>query len=405
MSTGLVINSGSSSIKFQLIQMPQEKVLAHGLVERIGLPTGAIHTHILQANADEAQTAEYQKTSLQVPVQDHSIGLQMLIEQLTQGENPVLQDIAHIQWVGHRVVHGGQQFTETTLITQEVKGKIRELFPLAPLHNPANLTGIEEAEKLFTNAQQIAVFDTSFHGTIPEYAHRYAIQEKFYQDGIRKYGFHGISHQYVSGKAKELMGEKAQKLITVHLGNGCSITAVENGKSVDTSLGFGPNEGLIMGTRTGAIDQSIIYYLISNYGYTAEEVATEFTKQSGMLALSGQSDMREIEEMAQNGDQSAQLALTMNAYRIKQFIGAFAAAMNGVDGIIFTAGIGENSDMMRAKVCENMEYLGVHLDLDANQVRNSQPRKISTDAGKVEVWVIPTNEEIQIARECANLQA
>ncbi|MDO5654825.1 MAG: acetate kinase [Flavobacteriaceae bacterium] len=384
----LVINSGSSSIKFQLFQMPEQKVLASGLVEKIGLPNGDIHY----------KTPEIQH-SINLEIPDHTTGLKKVVELLLHPEIGVISHVNEIENIGHRVVHGGSNFVKTTIITQEVKDKIRELFSLAPLHNPPNYTGIEVAEEVFPHAKQIAVFDTSFHQTMPEVAHTYAIPLKFREMGIRVYGFHGISHQYVSGKALEFLNNPNAKIIVIHLGNGCSMTAVQNGESIDHSLGFGPNVGMIMGTRSGDIDQAVIFYLMEKMQMTSEEVTHLLTKQSGMLGLTGDSDLRQIEERASQGDVQAKLALNLSTYRIQKYIGAYTAVMNGLDAIVFTAGIGENSNVIRQMVCEEMDYFGIEIDEAKNAVRSSEIRDISAANTRTKVLVIPTNEELEIAKE------
>ncbi|HER39781.1 MAG TPA: acetate kinase, partial [Salinimicrobium catena] len=385
----LVINSGSSSLKFQLITMPSEEVLASGLVERIGLELGKVH-----------YKSEKFSTSEEMQVKDHSVALKEVTKYLMDPDNGVIRDPADIPAIGHRVVHGGDAFSDTIIIDEKVKEKVKELFSLAPLHNPPNLNGIEVAEEIFPNAKQVAIFDTAFHQSIPSQANRYAIPNEFYEKHhIQVYGFHGTSHKYVSEKASELLQKKDSKLITVHLGNGCSITAVKNGKSVDHSLGFGPVNGLIMGTRSGDIDQSVIFYLIEQLGYSAKEVSDLLHHKSGMLGLTGYSDLRDIEEQAEKGNRECQLALDMNAYRIKKYIGAYAAAMNGLDAVVFTAGIGENSDVIRKLVCADMEFLGIEIDDARNKVRSKENREINPENSKVKVLVIPTNEELEIAKQ------
>ena len=390
----LVINSGSSSIKFQLFQMPEKKVLMSGLVEKIGLANSEIHFKTDNIQQD-----------LEIDIPNHTIGIEKIVELLMDKNNGVIKQVDEIGIVGHRVVHGGKDFLRTTQITTEVKNKIKELSDLAPLHNPPNLMGIEVAEKVFPNATQIAVFDTSFHQSIPALAYTYAIPTDLTAKGIRVYGFHGISHQFVSSKALEFIHNPNAKIIVIHLGNGCSMTAIQGGKSVEHSLGFGPNEGLIMGTRSGDIDQSVIYYLMSKMNMTATEVSDLLTKKSGMFGLTGESDLRIIEESAANGNSKAQFALELNAYRIKKYIGAYAAVMNGLDAIVFTAGIGENSDVIRKLVCENMDYFGIKIDQEKNAIRSKEIRDISDKESHVKILVIPTNEELQIAKECAHLVA
>lgn len=389
----LVINSGSSSIKFQLIQMPDKKVICSGLVERIGLDNAVIHYHSNQNDIEEI-----------VDIPNHENGLFRIASQLLDTKIGVLKNANEIDAVGHRVVHGGNSFSKTTLIDSEVKKKIKELFTLAPLHNPPNLVGIEVAEKIFPKAKQIAVFDTAFHQTIPEVAYKYAIPNKFLDENhIRLYGFHGTSHKFVSEKAITFLNKKKSKIITIHLGNGCSISAIVDGKSMDHSLGFGPMNGLIMGTRSGDIDQSVIFYLVKALGYSIDEVNNILQKESGMLGLTGYSDLREIESAAMQGNKSCKLALAMNAYRIKKFIGSYAAAMNGLDAIIFTAGIGENSANIRKMVCSEMDFLGIELDEEKNALRSKEIRMINKINGKTKILVIPTNEEIEIAKQTCSL--
>lgn len=369
--------------------MPSEKVLASGLVERIGQESGKVHYR-----------SEKFSTSEEMQVKDHSVALKEVTKYLMHPENGVIKDPSEIPAIGHRVVHGGDAFSDTVVIDEKVKATVKELFSLAPLHNPPNLNGIEVAEEIFPNAKQVAVFDTAFHQSIPSEANRYAIPNEFYEKHhIQVYGFHGTSHKYVSEKAMEMLQKQNSKIITVHLGNGCSITAVKNGKSVDHSLGFGPVNGLIMGTRSGDIDQSVIFYLIEQLGYTAKEVSDLLHHKSGMLGLTGYSDLRDIEEQAEKGNRECKLALDMNAYRIKKYIGAYAAAMNGLDAVVFTAGIGENSDVIRKLVCSDMNYLGIELDTEKNAERAKENREISKMDSKVKVLVIPTNEELEIAKQ------
>ncbi|XRE42622.1 Acetate kinase [Tenacibaculum discolor] len=389
----LVINSGSSSIKYQLFEMPQQEVLCSGMIERIGLEIGKVH---YKSNNDKIEE--------EVVIKDHKSGLERMVDLLLDEKVGVISSTNEIKVVGHRVVHGGSTFTKTAIVTDEVKKKIESLFSLAPLHNPANLEGIIVSESIFKNAQQVAVFDTAFHQTIPVEAYKYAIPNKFLDEHrIRLYGFHGTSHKYVSEKTNEYLQKENSKIITIHLGNGCSMTAIENGKSIDHSLGFGPVTGLIMGTRSGDIDHSLIFYLINNLGYDADYVNNMLQKESGMLGLTGFSDLRDIEAAAAKGDENCQLALDMNAYRIKKYIGSYVAAMNGLDAIVFTAGIGENSDVIRELVCTNMEYLGIELDTEKNAIRAKQFTEIHKDTSKVKVLVIPTNEELEIAKQSYEL--
>ncbi len=389
----LIINSGSSSIKFQLIQMPEKQIICSGILERIGLDNSKI---LYKSDSNKLERTEN--------ISNHHIGLEKISALLLDNQIGVLENANEIDAVGHRVVHGGSEFSNTTLITKEVKDKIEELFALAPLHNPPNLEGIEVAEKIFPQAKQIAVFDTAFHQTLPPVAYKYAIPNKFLDDNqIRVYGFHGSSHKFVSEKAVAYLKKEKSKIISIHLGNGCSITAIENGKSKDHSLGFGPMNGLIMGTRSGDIDQSVIFYLVKSLGYSIDEVNEIFQKQSGMLGLTGYSDLREIEEEAVKGNKGCELALQMNAYRIKKYIGSYVAVMNGLDAIIFTAGIGENSSYMRSLICADMKFFGFELDKIKNSKPNKELREISTANSLVKILVIPTNEELEIAKQTYKL--
>ena len=389
----LVINSGSSSIKFQLIEMPGKSVLANGMVERIGLEGSKIQLKVHDKKFEELRS-----------IKNHEQGLKMVAEILLEPAIGLLKDADEIDAVGHRVVHGGSSFSKTVLIDEEVKEKIKELFSLAPLHNPHNFKGIEVSEKIFQRASQIAVFDTAFHQSMPEEAFKYAIPETFYTDHqIRAYGFHGTSHKYVSKEAVTYLNKSNSKIISVHLGNGCSVTAIKNGKSVEHSLGFGPMNGLVMGTRSGDIDQSVIFYMMDELGYSSNEVKKILQEESGMFGLTGYSDLREIETKAEQGDEICKLALKMNAYRVKKYIGAYTAVLNGIDAIVFTAGIGENSDIMRKLICTDLEFLGIQLDHKKNDIRAKELIEIQKDAAPVKILVIPTNEEIEIAKQSYQL--
>ena len=389
----LVINSGSSSIKYQVFEMPQQNVICSGMVERIGLENAKV-IYKSKGNTYEQVT--------EVP--DHRTGLQKIYLQLIDEKHGVLKSADDIDAVGHRVVHGGSTFSDTVIIDEKVKDKIKELFSLAPLHNPPNYVGIEVAEKIFPHAKQIAVFDTAFHQTIPEVAYRYAIPNKFLlEDKVRLYGFHGTSHKYVTEKTVGILNKKDSKIITVHLGNGCSITAVRDGKSIDHSLGFGPMNGLIMGTRSGDIDQSVIFYLIKTLGYTVDQVNNLLQKESGMTGLTGFSDLRDIESEAEKGNALCSIALAMNAYRVKKYIGSYIAVMNGLDALVFTAGIGENSDVLRGMICADMDYLGIELDESLNKIRSKEIRNIEKDGARVKIMIVPTNEELEIAQQSYKL--
>ncbi len=389
----LIINSGSSSIKYQLLEMPSTKVICVGSIERIG-STDAISNYKTDNN----------KVEKIYEIANHKAGLERITSLLLDAEIGVLNSTEEIDAIGHRVVHGGSDYTETTLIDEEVKSKIKMLSTLAPLHNPANLQGIVMAEEIFATAKQVVVFDTAFHGTVPVKAKKYAIPNELYEkDGIQAYGFHGTSHKYVSEKANEYLLKENTKLISIHLGNGCSITAIKDGKSIDHSMGFAPSNGLIMGTRSGDIDHSIIYYLVNTLGYSLDDVNELLNKKSGMLGLTSSNDLRDIEEEASNGNANCILALEMNAYRIKKYIGAYTATMNGLDAIIFTAGIGENSSLMRQLVCKDMDYFNFQLDDSKNELRSKNIREVNTTDSKVKILVIPTNEELEIAKQVYEL--
>ncbi|MXN90820.1 acetate/propionate family kinase [Flavobacterium sp. Sd200] len=392
-----VINSGSSSIKYQLFTMPSVSPICVGLVERIGLDDALI---IHKTYTDGEETS--QRFVLDIP--DHEAGLNEVNSLLTHPEFGVIKNTADIAAVGHRIVHGGELFSTTTIIDAGVKEELKKTFQLAPLHNPSGYRGIEVAEKIFTNATQVAVFDTAFHQTMPSEAYRFALPNSYYTDyNIRSYGFHGTSHKYVSERANAHLGKNDTKLISVHLGNGCSITAIKNGQSIDTSMGFGPLSGLIMGTRTGDIDPTVVFYLVNSLGYDIEQVSNLLNKRSGMQGLTGYSDMRDITKAINEGDENAKLAYDMYAYRIKKYIGSYVAALNGIDAIIFTAGVGENDAMVRQLVCSDLEYLGIEINTEENSTRKPGLREINTVASKVKILIIPTNEELEIANQCYEL--
>ena len=393
----VIINSGSSSIKYQLIEMPSNTVICSGMIDRIGLETSNLTYKTDTITIEEV-----------LPIPNHKIGLNKIAELLMDNKVGVIHSTSEIDAVGHRVVHGGNTFSKTVVIDAQVKHEIKQLFDLAPLHNPANYEGIIVAEEIFKQAKQVAVFDTAFHQTIPVVAHKYAIPNSFLtEQKMRVYGFHGTSHKYVSEKAIDYLKSNSthsgSKIITIHLGNGCSMTAIKDAKSVDHSLGFAPMNGLIMGTRSGDVDQSIIFHMVNALGYSLEEVNTLLQKQSGMLGLTGYSDLREIEENAQKGNAECQLALEMKAYRIKKFIGSYVAVLNGLDAIVFTAGIGENSSYIRKLVCADMDYFGIELDDAKNEIRSKEIREINTPNSKTKVLVVPTNEEFEIANQVYHL--
>jgi acetate kinase len=368
-----------------------------GLIERIGLE-GSVITHKTFVNGETKSKKE------QIVIPDHATGLREAARLLTDKEIGVIASPEEINVVGHRVVHGGESFSNTIVITDAVKEKIKSLFPLAPLHNPPNYLGIEVSEQVFKSAKQVAVFDTAFHQTIPPVAYRIAIPNQFYtKHGIRNYGFHGTSHKYVSTKAVEYLKKKDAKLITIHLGNGCSMCAVRNGECIDTSMGFGPMNGLIMGTRTGDIDQSVIFHMVNQLGYTLDEVNNILNKKSGMLGLTGYSDMRDVQTEINNGNKDAALAYEMYGYHIKKYIGTFAAVLNGIDALIFTAGVGENDSITRKLATQQLEYLGINLDHEKNNADSKGIYEINEATAAVKILVVPTNEELEIARQCHSL--
>jgi len=391
----LVFNCGSSSIKYQLFEMPQGEVLAKGIVERIGEEQG-----------EATQKAGGEEIVLETTIPDHKAGLAIIGKMITDEDKGPLDSISEIQACGHRVVHGGEAFTDSMVIDDELEKVIEEYFDLAPLHNPPNLAGIQEAKKLMGGKiPQIACFDTSFHQTIPETAFLYGLPYEMYSKlKVRRYGFHGTSHRYVADRASELLGEKeGADLITCHLGNGCSITAVKKGKSVDTSMGLTPLEGVVMGTRTGDMDPAIIFFL-KRKGYSIEEIDKICNKQSGLLGISGISnDVRDLEEKAAAGEKQAQLALDIFAYRIRKYIGTYLAVLNGADAVVFTGGIGENASIMRKRIISGLENLGIILDTKKNKEMIGEEGTISTDDTSIKVMVIPTDEEKIIASDTYNL--
>ena len=389
----LVINAGSSSLKYQLYHMVDESVLAKGVVERIGMQ-GSIINHKAVNKEETTEVSE---------ILEHTVAIRKVLELLVHPEYGVLSSIEDIQAVGHRVVHGGESFQASALVNAHVKSEIKRLFDLAPLHNPAALMGIHATEANMPGVPQVVVFDTAFHQTMPQKAYFYAIPRVLYQKyKIRRYGAHGTSHNFVSHVAAKCVGRPVQqlKIIVCHIGNGASITAVQYGKSIDTSMGLTPLEGLMMGTRSGDIDPAIVPYVMNKEELSVSEISSMLNKHSGLLAMSGgSSDMREITQKMDENDPNAILAFDMYEYRLRKYIGAYIAAMNGVDIIVFTAGVGENCAILRQKLCEQLTYIGVDLDEQQNNVRSSEPRRICTDRSKVEVWVIPTNEEFIIARD------
>ncbi|MFZ5825153.1 MAG: acetate/propionate family kinase [Bacillota bacterium] len=393
----LVLNCGSSSVKYQLLDMTDEQLLAIGKVERIGMDD-AIFEYDGPGNHDIKEVGT---------ILDHTTAIRKVLSALVHPEHGVIKRPEEITAVGHRVVHGGESFSRSVIIDNEVKRTLRALFDIAPLHNPPNLTGILAAEAILPGAPQVAVFDTAFHATMPRTSFLYALPYAMYKrHKIRRYGFHGTSHKYVSQRATALLGRAPEdlKIITCHLGNGSSVCAIMHGKSLDTSMGFTPLEGLIMGTRSGDLDPGVISYIMSREEITIQEVNSMLNKHSGMRGLSGISgDMRQIEEEMQKGDERAKETFAMFEYRLRKYIGGYAAAMNGVDAIVFTGGIGENSRLLREQICQNLSYLGVTFDPEANKAKGE--RRISTPDSKVEILVIPTNEELVIARDTKELVA
>lgn len=387
----LVVNCGSSSIKYQLIDMENENLMAKGYLEKIGLPDSFL-TH----------TVDGEKHRIEEVIKNHEEGIKLVLSQLTNSEYGVISSLDEISAIGHRIVHGGKKFSSSVLINEEVMQAIRECVSLAPLHNPAGIIGIEACQKVLPTTPMVAIFDTAFHQTLPEKAYMYSIPYEFYEKyGIRKYGFHGTSHDFVSHRAAEIMEKPIEdlKIITCHLGQGASLCAVEGGKSVDTSTGFTPVAGLSMGTRSGDIDPCIPTFLIKNANMTPEEVDTILNKKSGKLGISGVSfDDRDIEKAIGEGNQRAKLSLDMFAYQVIGYIGRFAAQMNGVDVITFAGGVGENGIAMRKQICESLSFLGVKIDDEKNNCRGKEV-EISTPDSKVKVFVIPTNEELMMARD------
>jgi acetate kinase len=389
----LVINSGSSSLKYQLYNMIDESVLAKGLVERIGMDS-SILTHKPTGKPDVTEVSE---------ILEHNTAIRKVLASLTDKEHGVISSTNEINAVGHRVVHGGEFFKASALVDGDTKSKIRQLFDLAPLHNPAAMMGITASEVNMPGVPQVVVFDTAFHQTMPEHAYMYAIPRVLYNKyKVRRYGAHGTSHDFVSKAAAAYLERPLEdlKIITCHIGNGGSVTAVKAGISVDTSMGMTPLEGLMMGTRSGDLDPAIVPYVMNKEELTVGEVNSMLNKHSGVLAISGvSSDMRDIENGAEKGEPNSVLAFDMYEYRLRKYIGSYAAAMDGVDAIVFTAGVGENSSMLREKILNNLTFLGIELDAEANKIRSGDPRRISTANSKVQVLVVPTNEELVIARD------
>lgn len=393
----LVINTGSSSIKYQLIDMENEHVLAKGLCDRIGLDHSFIkHTR-----------AKHDSVVIEKDMPNHKAAMQIVLNTLVDSELGVIRDMSEISAVGHRIVHGGEKFHGSVVIDQNVINAIRECIELAPLHNPPNIVGLEACQNLLPGIPMVAVFDTAFHQTMPKYAYLYALPYEIYEKyGVRKYGFHGTSHKYVAERAAALLGKPIEqlKIITCHLGNGASICAVKYGKSVDTSMGFTPLAGLAMGTRSGTIDPAVISFLMDKEKMTVKEINEYLNKKSGVLGISGvSSDFRDIQAAAEAGNERAKLAIDIFCYRVKKYIGEYAAVMDGVDAVVFTAGIGENNDIVRKNALSGLGYMGISVDWEKNKAANGKEMDISAPDAIVKTLVIPTNEELAIARETVRL--
>ena len=387
-----VVNCGSSSLKYQLIDMTKESVMAKGLIERIGMD-GSVLKHT--PGSEEA-------VEINTEIPDHKVAIQLVIDALTNENHGVIKKMSEINAVGHRVVHGGERFTDSMLINSDVIAGIEACCEIAPLHNPPNLHGIHACMELMPEVPQVAVFDTAFHQTMPKTAFLYGLPYEMYvKYGLRRYGFHGTSHRYVAQKAAEMMGEHMSdlRIITCHLGNGASLTAIKYGKSVETSMGYTPLEGLIMGTRSGEIDPAIIPFLMEKENMDAQQIDNFLNRRSGILGISGlSSDFRDLEQAANNGDERSQLAIDIFAYKVRKYIGGYVAAMGGVDAIVFTAGLGENSPFMREKICNGLEFLGTRIDPELNKIRG-KAREISVKRARTKIFVVPTNEELVIARD------
>lgn len=390
----LVVNAGSSSLKYQLIDMENESVLAKGNCEQIG--TESTFTH--KVPSDETKNIK----ALPMKMQDHAAALKIVLDTLVDAEHGVIGSVKEIDAVGHRVLHGGEKFSGSVLVDDKVEEAIKECFDLGPLHNPANLTGIKACQKIMPGVPQVAVFDTGFHQTMPDYAYMYALPYEYYEKyGIRRYGFHGTSHRFVSKKCIELLGNpEHSKIVTCHLGNGSSISAVVDGKCFDTTMGVTPLEGIMMGTRCGSIDPAIVPIIMKKENLTPDEMDTVMNKKSGMLGLCGTSDNRTIESRAKEGDERAKLIESMLCHQLTKYIGGFAAAMGGLDAIVFTGGIGENNPQYRDRVCDQLKFMGVEINYEINdRLKRGPEGEISTPNSKVKVYVICTNEELMIARD------
>lgn len=389
----LVLNCGSSSLKYQIMEMDDESVLAKGLVERIGVDGKLTH-----------EAAGKDKYVVETDIPNHDVAIKLVLDALVDADHGVLKSMDEIAAVGNRVLNAGSYYADSIKITPEVMETIKKCIDLAPLHMPANIMGIEACERIMPGIPQVAVFDTAFHQTMPKHAFLYALPYEYYEKyAIRRYGAHGTSHKYVAQRAAAMLGNPKANIITCHLGNGASMAAVKEGKVIDTSMGLTPLEGMIMGTRCGDIDPAIVPAIMEKENLTPKEMDTVMNKKSGMLGITGiSSDFRDVENAANEGNERCQVALDMFAYRVRKYIGAYTAAMGGVDAIVFTAGLGENSITMRAKICEGLEFMGIKIDAEKNNIRGKE-REINTDDAKVKVLLIPTNEELMIARDTKDL--
>ena len=389
-----VLNAGSSSLKYQLINAKTGELKASGLVERIGIDGILKH-----------EIGENKKLTFELPIPTHKEAIELVLRILTNDETKVINSITEIEAIGHRVVHGGEYFKQSILINEDVIKKIEELIPLAPLHNPANILGIKICKELMPNVPNVATFDTAFHQTMPEENFLYAVPYSDYTEHhLRKYGFHGTSHYYVSNEAIKILNKKDSKIIVCHLGNGSSVCAVKDGKSINTSMGLTPLEGLIMGTRSGDIDAGVIPYLMEKKGLDTHQIINYLNKKSGILGISGiSSDLREVIKASNDGDKRSKIAIEMLCARIKKYLCSYAGLMHGVDAICFTAGIGENSDLIREKVCQGLEFMGIEIDTEKNKGRFTQIKEINKESSKTKIFVIPTNEELVIAKDTFNL--
>jgi acetate kinase len=389
-----VLNAGSSSLKYQLINAETSELKASGLVERIGIDGILKH-----------EIGENKKLTFELSIPTHKEAIELVLRILTNDETKVINSIKEIQAIGHRIVHGGEFFKESTIVTKDVIEKIEQLIPLAPLHNPANILGIKICQELMPKVPNVATFDTAFHQTMPIENYLYAVPYSDYTEHhLRKYGFHGTSHYYVSNEAVKILNKKDSKVIVCHLGNGSSVCAVRDGKSISTSMGLTPLEGLIMGTRCGDIDAGVIPYLMEKKGLNSNQILDYLNKKSGILGVSGiSSDLREVIKASKDGDKRSKITIEMLCSRIKKYLCSYAGLMGGVDAICFTAGIGENSDLIREKVCNGLEFMGIELDVEKNKIRESGIREINKNSSKTKIFIIPTNEELVIAKDTYNL--